>query len=423
MTEHQVLIVGAGPAGLSAAAQLASLGVDDVVVLEREQHAGGVPRHCGHLGFGWREFARLLTGPGYAKRLVDSARNVQVRTGITVLRVDPEGVVHLATPNGPATLKGRRILLAMGTRESPRAARLVSGSRPWGVVTTGALQQMVYLARLRPFERAVIVGSELVSFSNLLTLRHAGIRPLALVEEEARIIAPGPARAIARLVFGARVLTGTRVVAVHGGARVSGIEVEHEGQRELLDCDGVVFSGRFVPESATLQSSHLALDPATGGPAVDQYGRCSDPIYFAAGNLLRPVEPSWTAWQEGRAVARAIAASLRRELPGAERFISVHAQGAVRYVCPQRIAHPAPLPPALPLNLRVNREVQGRLRVRSADRELWSAQRHLLPERRILIPTPPHLPADIDSLTVDVHAPSRNPSSPVTSHSSPVTPQ
>ena len=408
MTEHQVLIIGAGPAGLSAAAQLASLGVNDVVVLEREQHAGGVPRHCGHLGFGWREFARLLTGPGYAKRLVESARNVPVRTGVTVLRVEREGVVQVATPNGPATLKAQRLLLALGTRESPRAARLVSGNRPWGVVTTGALQQLVYLARLRPFERAVIVGSELVSFSNLLTMRHARIRPLAVVEEEPRIIAPGPARAITRLVFGARVLTDTRVVAVHGGARVSGVEMEHNGRREMLECDGVVFSGRFVPESAILQSSHLALDPATGGPVVDQYGRCSDPIYFAAGNLLRPVEPSWTAWEEGRAVARAIAASLHRELPNAERFISIHAGGAVRYVCPQRIAHPAPLPPALPLNLRVNREVRGRLRLSSGDREVWSAQRHLLPERRIVIRPLVHLPADVESLTVDVaSSPSR----------------
>jgi thioredoxin reductase len=404
VTQHQVLIIGAGPAGLSAAAQLASLGVDDVVVVEREQQAGGVPRHCGHIGFGWREYARLLTGPGYAKRLVAAARRVQMHTGVSVLSVEPGGVVQLTTSNGPATLKGQRILLALGTRESSRAARLVSGSRPWGVVSTGALQQMVYLAGLRPFERAVIVGSELVSFSNLLTMRHAGIKALALLEEGPRIISPGPARAIARLMFGARVLTGTRLVAVRGGARVSGVEVERDGQREVLDCDGLVFSGRFVPESAILQSSHLALDPATGGPVVDQYGRCSDPIYFAAGNLLRPVEASWTAWEEGRAVARAIAASLRRELPGAERFVSIHGEGAVRYVCPQRIAQPAPLPAALPINLRVSHEVHGRLRLIGSGREVWGAQRHLLPERRILIPAPLHLPAEIDSLAVEVDA-------------------
>jgi len=402
VTEHQVLIVGAGPAGLAAAAQLASAGIDDVIVLEREQNAGGVPRHCGHRGFGWHEFGRLLTGPAYAQRLLATAGNVEVRTGVTVVRVEADGVLHVATPRGPAQMKGQRVLLALGTRESPRAARLVSGSRPWGVVTTGALQQMVYLAKVRPFASAVVVGSELVAFSNLLTMRHARIRPLALVEEQQHIIAPGPASAIARLAFGVRMLTGTRVVAVHGGPRVTGVEVERDGRREILKAEGVVFSGRFVPESAILQSSPLALDAATGGPAVDQYGRCSDPSYFAAGNLLRPVEPSWNVWQEGRAVARCIAASLRGELPAGERFIALRAQGDVRYVCPQRIAQPAPLAPALPLNLRVVREVRGRLRVSSSDHEIWSAPRHLLPERRILVPAPLNLSLDIDSLTIDV---------------------
>jgi NADPH-dependent 2,4-dienoyl-CoA reductase/sulfur reductase-like enzyme len=284
------------------------------------------------------------------------------------------------------------------------------------VVTTGALQEMVYLTGLRPFERAVIVGSEWVSFSNLLTMRHAGIQPLALVEEGPRILAPRPGDWVARLAFGARVLTRTRVVAVHGGARVSGLEVERDGQREILECDGVVFSGRFVPESAILRTSHLALDPATGGPVVDQYGRCSDSSYFAAGNLLRPVEPSWTAWEEGREVARAIAASLRGGLPTPERFASVQAVGAVRYVCPQRIAHPAPLPAALPLNLRVREEVRGRLRLLSGDRELWSATRHLLPERRIIVPWPSQLPPDIDSLAIEVSAQSTRHSSLVTRH-------
>jgi len=401
VTEHQVLIAGAGPAGLAAAAQLAAAGIGDVIVLEREQHAGGVPRHCGHRGFGWHEFRRVLTGPAYARRLVESAHQIEIRTGVTVLRVEPDGVVHVTTPSGPAAIKGQRVLLALGTRESPRAARLVSGTRPWGVMTTGALQQMVYLAKLRPFDSAVVVGSELIAFSNLLTMRHAGIRPVALVEEQPFVIAPGPARAIARFAFGVPVLTGTRVVAVHGGKRVSGVEVEQAGKRTILECGGIVFSGRFVPEAAILQTSHLVLDAATGGPVVDQYGRCSDPAYFAAGNLLRPVEPSWNAWDEGRAVARCIAASLKHELPDAEHRIPIHAQDAVRYVCPQRIAQPAVLPPALPLNLRVSREVRGRLCLRSGDRELWSAQRHMLPERRILVPMPAHLPTDIDSLTVE----------------------
>lgn len=410
---HEVVIIGGGPAGLAAAAELVSLGIRDVVVIEREQQAGGVPRHCGHTGFGWREFRRVLAGPAYAHRLVAAAGGVEVRTGTTALGLEAKGRIRILAPEGIRYLQGRRVLLALGTRETPRAARLVSGTRPWGVFTTGALQQMVYLAGIKPCTRAVIVGSELVSFSSLLTLRHAGIRPLAMLEESARIVAPRPAGWAARAAFGTRILTRTRVVAVRGDPRVDGVEIERGGVRETIDCDGVVFSGRFVPESALLSSSVLSIDPATGGPVVDQYGRCSDAAYFAAGNLLRPVEASWTVWSEGRDVARAIAASLRGMLPVPTHQVMLEARAPVRYACPQRIAFPAPLPAALPLNLRVSEEIHGRLRVQSAQGELWSARRHLLPETRVIVPWPANLPCGTRSLVVEVSPPAAGRPTPV----------
>jgi thioredoxin reductase len=405
MTTHDVLILGAGPAGLAAAVELRRLGIRDVVVLEREQAAGGVPRHCAHMGFGWKEFRRLLTGPSYAQRLLHAAAGIDVRTGTTALALEAGGRVRVVTPHGVETLAGRCVLLALGTRETPRAARLVSGTRPAGVFTTGALQQLVHLAKVRPCTRAVIVGSELVAFSSLMTLRHAGIQPVAMVEESARILAPRPGDWIARLCFGTRVLTRTRVVAIHGTAKLTGVEVEHDGSREILACDGVVFSGRFVPETAIVRPSPLALDPGTDGPVVDQYGRCSDPAYFAAGNLLRPVEASWTAWSEGRAVARAIAASLHGALPAAVSSIAVEAHAPVRYVCPQRIASPAPLPAALPFHIRMTRAARGRLRVRAAKREVWGAERRLLPERRVLLPLDARVLAGTGDLVVDCAEP------------------
>jgi len=407
MTTHDVLILGAGPAGLAAAVELKRLGVRDVVVLEREQHAGGVPRHCGHAGFGWKEFRRVLTGPSYAARLVHAAAGVDIRTGTTALALEAGGQVRAITPRGLETIAGRRVLLALGTRETPRSTRLVSGTRPWGVFTTGALQQLVYLARTTPCTRAVIVGTELVAFSNLLTMRHAGIKPVAMIEESDRIVAPRPGGWIARMAFGARVLERTRVVAVHGAGKVSGLEVERDGAREIIACDGIVFSGRFVPETAIVRPSHLEIDPDTGGPVIDQYGRCSDPTYFAAGNLLRPVEASWTAWGEGRAVAHAIAASLHGALPDATSRIALEAQAPVRYVCPQRIASPAPLPAALPFNVRMSRAARGRLRVRAGMRELWGQDRRLLPERRILIPLDVKRVDDAHTLVVDFAEPAK----------------
>lgn len=400
-----MIIVGSGPAGLAAATELRRLGIRDVVVLEREQHAGGVPRHCGHPGFGWREFRRILSGPEYAKRLVAGASGIPVRTGTTVTAIEPGGVVQAITPTGRESLRAARVLLATGTRETPRSARLVSGTRPWGIFNTGGLQQMVYLARLKPCTRAVVVGSELVAFSSLLTLRHAGIRTVAMLEESEAVLAPSPVRLAARALFGTRVITGARVLAVQGAPRVTGVEIEHSGGRETIACDGVVFSGRFVPEAAILRASHLQVDPLSGGPVVDQYARTTDSTFFAAGNVLRPVEASWTAWAEGRAAARAIAASLHGNLPEAQHHTRLEARGAIRWISPQRLAHPAPLPPALPLNLRVTHPQSGRLRVMAGTTELWSEHRRLLPERRVLLPLSAAQATSVAEAVVDIADP------------------
>jgi NADPH-dependent 2,4-dienoyl-CoA reductase/sulfur reductase-like enzyme len=377
----RVIIVGGGPAGLAAARALRDRGVG-VVLLEREAVPGGVPRHCGHTGFGLRELGRPMTGPAYARALAARAAGIELRTGVTVTRLLEGGAVETAGRDGPARLEADRVLLALGVRERPASARLVGGDRPWGVTTTGALQQFVYLEKRRPFRQAVIVGTELVSFSLLLTMRHAGIRPVAMLEEGARIVARRPGDLVARLLFGVPVLTGTRLIAVHGRPRVTGVEIERSGRREMLACDGVVLSGRFVPEAALLRAGHLAVDAGTGGPAVDQAGRCSDPAYWAAGNLLRPVETAGVAHEEGRAAGLALAAELSGRRPPIRRLVPVRAGGALAWVLPQRIALPDP-GGALRLSARAARVTRGRLVLRIDGKERWSRHLSVLPERRI----------------------------------------
>src|SRR6185369_11706336 len=165
---RDVIILGAGPAGLAAAAELKRLGLRDIAIIDREAEAGGIPRHCGHLGFGLREFRRVLTGPQYARAIAEAAGTVSL--GVTALRLEQGGLIHATGPHGGEVYRGKAVLLAMGARETPRSARLVSGTRPWGVMTAGALQQFVYLHRQQPFRRPVVIGTELVSFSTLLTM-------------------------------------------------------------------------------------------------------------------------------------------------------------------------------------------------------------------------------------------------------------
>jgi NADPH-dependent 2,4-dienoyl-CoA reductase/sulfur reductase-like enzyme len=378
-----VLILGGGPAGLSCARALGQLGIRDLVLLEREGALGGIPRHCGHLGFGLREFGRIYTGPDYAKRLADAASGAELASRMSVLKLEPGGLVRATGPRGPEDFQAKAVVLAFGARETPRSARLISGGRPFGVMNTGALQQFVYLHGKRPFERPVVIGSELVAFSTLLTLRHVGLKPLAIIEENARITARRPGEWIARLGFGVPVLTSTRLLRILGRDRITAIEIDRGFGAERMDCDGVILTGRFRPESALIAPSHIDIDPGTGGPIIDDYFRCSDHAYFAAGNVLRGIETAGQCWREGKAVAAMLAAQLENRLPARQPDVRVTLQGPLAYVYPQRLYRDAPRSHPLLFKARVTHAVRGRLSVAVDGSIVWSRRISALPERRI----------------------------------------
>ena len=138
----------------------------------------------------------------------------------------------------------------------------------------------------------MIIGSEWVSFSALLTCRHLGIRPVAMLEENSRISAPRPGDLIARFAFGVPVRTSTKLIAIEGRKNVEAVEIERRGKRERIACDGVIFTGQFRPETALLP---------TGLPSEK---------FSSAGNVVGPLKTSGECWLQGVAAAQDIARSL-----------------------------------------------------------------------------------------------------------------
>ncbi len=385
-----VLVVGAGPAGLSAAVMLRRLGVGRVLVLDREAAAGGIPRHCAHPPYGIREFGRLMTGPGYARRLVSAARGAgaEIRVATTVTALLPGPRVEVTSDAGPATIRARAVLLATGVRETSRAQRLLGGTKPGGVISTGALQGMVHLAGVMPFRRPVILGTEMVAFSALLTCRAHGIRPVAMIEPGPRTIARWPAAWLPR-TLGVPLILDATVTAINGRDRVEGVHFDSPDGPGFLAADGVIVTGGFRPEAALLAGSHLIRDPATGGPETDARGQLSDPSYFAAGNLLHPVETAGWCWAEGRRVARAIAQFLNRaeEAPAREPA-RIALRGPLAYVTPRRAGAPADAAFER-LILRMKRPARGRLSLRVNGQEVAGRSLTARPERRLFLPLPP----------------------------------
>ena len=392
-----VAIVGGGTAGLALATALKHRGVSGVIVLEREHEAGGVPRHCGHYPFGVYELKRFLKGPDYARKLVQKAlaAGVDIRTNTTVTALHPNARLSLSSPAGILELQADRVVLCTGVRESSRAQRFLGGQRPMGVMSTGALQSMVYLHDKRPFRKPVILGTELVSFSAIMTCHHKGIRPITMLEENDRVTA----RQFMRFylaIKGIGLKCNVRNLRIIGDQVVEAVEyTDASGARQIIKTDGVIVTGGFRPESALLHASHIEVDPATGGPSVDQYGRSSDPHYFCTGNLLRPVETSSWCWHEAVECAVRIVQDLAQPVKDYTSFPLHTADPAIRFIVPQRLIL-SDAPNAMEnLQIRLNQPVKGHLAIHSGDKVLWSNFIHSRPERRILAPLAPIIKAGL----------------------------
>lgn len=384
-----VVIIGGGPAGLGAAEVLARSGCTPVIVLERQPQVGGVPRLCGHSPFGMREFHRILSGPVYARRLQSAAEQAgaQVLVDHSVTTIDADMTVHVASPKGMVSFRPDRVLFATGARESSRAERLLPGDRTLGVVTTGTLQDMWFVRGSLPFRRPAILGSELVSMSAILTCRQAGAPPVALIEPAAAAVARAPFRWLPRAT-GIPLLTGTTITdLVARNGRLDHLVLQDTaGKVRRLDCDGLVLSGAFRPEAGLARVCGLLIDPATGGPVVDQSGRTSDPRIYAAGNLLRGIETAGRCWSEGRAVAAALLADLGAapsDAAGRQQPTEMRAGKGLRYVMPQRLA-PRATSALGQAQIRLDRPASGTLTVRDASGQaMLSFQTRSAPERRL----------------------------------------
>jgi thioredoxin reductase len=383
------MVVGGGPAGLAAAVELRRRGVREVVVLEREREAGGIPRHAKHAGFGLRDLRRPLSGPAYARRWVELAREagVEVLEETMVTGWGGGGTLDLTSPRGRSNLEPAAIVLATGCRERPRSARLVPGSRPEGVMTTGMLQQLVYLRGLPAGRRALVVGAEHVSFSAILTLAHGGAETIALTTELPRHASLAAFRAGARLRFRVPVWTRTQVTAIHGRPRVEQVELTDldTGRTRSVECDTVVFTADWIPDHELAVMAGLELDPGTRGPAVDPALRSSRPGLFAAGNLLHGAEQADVAALSGRHVAAGVVRYLEDGEWPAEQP-SIVCEKPLGWIAPNVVGVDAP--PRARFALRAHEFLRApRVEIVQGDAVLWSGRlARLMPGRSTRIP-------------------------------------
>jgi len=383
MEHKEVTIIGAGVAGLSAAIELKELGYK-VVVYERESEAGGTPRHCGHTGFGVLEFKNMLSGPSYAKKLVNLATKVGVEIKLNhTLTAIKDNTLSFSTPDGKQCKEFNILLLATGARETPRSDRLISGIRSPNIVTTGTLQRFAYIQELKPFNKAVIVGSEIVSFSALMTAKHLGVEIVAFIEEKEQIDTFSPIKYVVDKALGIPVLTSAKIDKIYGENKyVKGVTITQNGVQKDIECDGVIFSGMFTPESAIMQQNLKHFNYTNNSLELTQNFQSQNANIFIAGNAIRGALSAYKCYFEGQKAAKAINSYLQNKKE--PNIVPISVDENIYWYYPTLIDLNQPFEKLT--SLRVKKKVYGTFEVLLNGRRVYKRQTTALPYKTLDIP-------------------------------------
>ena len=408
MTEHSIVIVGGGPAGMAAAIAAYDRGVTDTVIIDREPEIGGILRQCIHNGFGLHKLGRELTGPEYAqvyaKMVAD--RGIRVYTDTMVTGLTADRVVTAQNRQGIWKLRGRAVILAMGCRERSRGALNICGSRPAGIYSAGTAQKLVNCLGYQVGKRVVILGSGDIGLIMARRMSLEGAKVEAVCEVMA--YSGGLTRNIVQCLedFDIPLYLSTTVVQIHGQKRLEGVTVAQvdekrrpiPGTQRYIPCDTLLLSVGLIPENELTRMAGIPIDPVTGGAFVDENCRTQIPGIFACGNVLQVHD---LVDYVSREAERAGAAAAKLTLSDGQ-TLQTKAGAGVRYVVPQVIRSREQ---QVSLFFRVTQPMQRvRLTVTDGEKLLAVAKRlKVAPgEMEKLTLTPDALASAGESLTVNV---------------------
>ena len=350
MKQCDLVIVGGGPAGLAAAIAAKKKGIDDILIVERDDRLGGILNQCIHNGFGLHTFQEELTGPEYAYRFICQVKELEIPclTGTMVLDITPEKIITIMNrKDGVVQLQAKSIILAMGCRERPRGALNIPGYRPMGIYSAGTAQRLVNVDGYLPGKEVVILGSGDIGLimARRMTLEGAKVKVVA----ELMPYSGGLKRNIVQCLddFGIPLKLRHTVVDIKGKKKLEGVtlaEVDEKGKpvpgtEEYYSCDTLLLSCGLIPENELSREMGIAMNPVTNGAIVDESLESSISGVFVCGNVLHVHDLVDFVSEEAKCAGENAADYIQGKLSKVERDpVPVEVEGGIRYTVPASVA-------------------------------------------------------------------------------------
>ena len=339
-----LVIIGGGPAGMSAAIAAYEQGIRDILILERDNSLGGILKQCIHNGFGLHRFKEELTGPEYAWKYEEKVRelNIPYKLNTMVLDITPDKIITATNSvDGIFQIQAKAIILAMGCRERSKGALNIAGARPAGIFSAGTAQKFVNIDGIMPGKEVVILGSGDIGLimARRMTLEGAKVKAVC----ELMPYSGGLARNIEQCLndYNIPLMLSHTVVEIHGSKRLTGVSIAKvdENRKPILEtkqfipCDTLLLSVGLIPENELSKSANIELSNITSGAIVDQNRETNIKGIFACGNVLH-VHDLVDFVSEEAEIAGISAANYIKDIEEEKTKITIKTDGKIRYTVP-----------------------------------------------------------------------------------------
>lgn len=351
MKQIDMVIIGGGSAGMSAALSAREQGIQDILILERSEELGGILQQCIHNGFGLQMFKEELSGPMYAERYMQKVKEegIPYKVNTTVLEVNKDReILYVNDSEGYTWVKAGVIVFASGCYERNRGAIQIPGKRLPGVYTAGSAQRFLNLENIRVGKRVFILGSGDIGLimARRMTLEGAHVEGVA----EIMPYSNGLTRNIVQCLkdYDIPLFLSHTVVNIEGKEHVERVTIAEvdeykqpiAGTEKSFEVDTLLLSIGLIPENELGFMAGVALDAKTKGAVVNEYYETSVPHIYACGNALHVHDIVDYVSMEAMECGACAAQDLLTQLRGKRDVKSVAGNG-VSYVMPQCVsAHP-----------------------------------------------------------------------------------